>query len=30
VSAHVNGTVNKVELFNDAGEALALVQRQGL
>jgi NTE family protein len=30
VAAHVSGTVNKVELFSDSGEALALVQRQGL
>ena len=30
VAAYVDGTINKVELFSDEGDALALVQRQGL
>ncbi len=30
VAAYVDGNINKVELFNDQGDALALVQRQGV
>ena len=30
VAAYVDGNVNKVELFSDTGDALALVQRQGV
>jgi NTE family protein len=30
VAAYVDGKINKVELFSDRGDALALVQRQGL
>lgn len=30
VAAYVDGSINKVELFSDQGDALALVQRQGL
>ncbi len=30
VAAYMDGKINKVELFSDQGDALALVQRQGL
>ena len=30
VAAYADGSVNKVELFSDTGDALALVQRQGV